>query len=221
MIEASALHPSLSAYPKLSMKTVDNHATTPPGSASRKPVERDVLEQLAARVAAGLGYDVVDLEWKHEAGSWVLRVFIDFIADENGAPVAPVVDLATMRHVSLDDCTHLSRALSAELDVAELITVPFTLEVSSPGVNRPLRRESDFRRFAGHKAKIRARAGLLVPGAPADSTPRRNFAGKLLGAEGGTLRIEADGQVFEIPVDDVEKAQLQFEFKSAARPAPH
>ena len=134
-----------------------------------KTVDQDTLEQLASRVAGGLGYDVVDLEWKHEAGRWVLRVYIDFaeatLTSASGMQSTASTDSSDdssdpgpdPRLVSLNNCSHLSRVLSAELDVSELISVPFTLEVSSPGVNRPLKRESDFRRFAGQKAKIRTR----------------------------------------------------------------
>jgi ribosome maturation factor RimP len=147
---------------------------------------------------AGLGYDLVDLEWKHEAGHWVLRVFIDW-PELSGNTAAG--------GVSHDDCSRASHAVSAELDVAEAIHVPFTLEVSSPGLNRPLRREADFRRFVGKKARIRT-SRPVTPG----EHGRRNFAGTLLGCEQGKVRIEADGQVYEFPVEDVEKANLQYEF---------
>jgi ribosome maturation factor RimP len=165
-------------------------------------VDLHTLEQLAAPVVAGLGYELVDLEWKHEAGSWVLRVLLDFPESAAAGSI-----------ISLDDCARASRSLSAELDVADAIHVPFNLEVSSPGLNRPLKHEADFRRFAGRKAKIRTRSPLAGT-ATAETPGRRNFAGTLVGAAAGKVRIDVDGSVFEIPVDDVEKANLQFEFGS-------
>ena len=162
------------------------------------PVDITAIQALAEKVLGGLGYDLVDLEWKHEAGHWVLRTFIDRIGDVSSPPGAAI------SHV---DCSRASHSLSAELDVAELIHVPYHLEVSSPGLNRPLKRETDFRRFAGQRARVRARHGL--PTGKPGAEPRRNFSGQLLGVAGDKLRIEVAGEVFEIPVDDVEKANLE------------
>ena len=155
------------------------------------------IQALADRVITGLGYGLVDLEWKHEAGHWVLRVYIDLAGAE------PAVG------VSHEDCSRASHALSAELDVADLIHAAYHLEVSSPGLNRPLKREVDFRRFVGKRAKIRMRHGL--PSSEPGVAPRRNFAGRLVGAEGGKVSIDVDGQVFTLEVEDVEKANLQAE----------
>ena len=179
------------------------------------PIDIHAIEQLAAPVVAGLGYDLVDLEWKHEAGHWLLRVYIDEPARDGevvpvpapGAPPPP-------QGVGLDDCARVSHTLGAELDVADAIAVPFHLEVSSPGLDRPLRRESDFRRFAGHKAKVRTRNPVEDP---VSSTPRRNFSGRLLGSDGGRVRIEVDGRTFEFPVAEVEKAHLVYEFQPPRR----
>ena len=199
-----------------------------------KPVDILALEQLATPVVAGLGYELVDLEWKHEAGHWVLRVLIDLPeAVVEGvtasAAAAMPLDLAepgspaarAAPGVGLADCSRVSHSLGAELDVADALHVPFHLEVSSPGLDRPLKRESDFRRFAGQKAKVRTRTpvpdfqglqGLQGTQASAVSAGRRNFVGKLLGAEGGQVKIEVDGRTFQFPVGDVEKANLVYEF---------
>jgi ribosome maturation factor RimP len=158
-------------------------------------VDVKMLEQLAGRVLEGLGYDLVDLEWKHEGGSWLLRVYLDW---------PELSGNAASGGVGHEDCARVSHSLGAELDVADLIHVPFTLEVSSPGLNRPLKRESDFRRFTGRKARIRTRRPV--------GENRRNFAGTLRGADAGRVKIEVDGQLFEIPVEEVEKANLQYEF---------
>jgi ribosome maturation factor RimP len=155
-------------------------------------IDLEKLRSLVTPVVAGLGYELVDLEWKFE-GSWVLRLFVD----------GP-------QGISHGDCARVSRAVSAELDVADPIEAHYTLEVSSPGLNRPLRAEADFQRFAGKKAKIKTRRPLepVAEGA----APQRNFKGKLLGAEGGRVRIEVDGREVLIPVADVEKAHLEYEF---------
>jgi ribosome maturation factor RimP len=164
-------------------------------------VDAKALEALTAPVVDGLGYDFVALEWKHELGRWVLRIYIDRPDDR----------LVEGEGISLDDCTRVSHALSAELDVADLIHVPYALEVSSPGLERPLHREADFRRFAGKRAKIRTRYPLGPVPEPGAVGGRRNFTGAILGVESGRVRIDVDGQVFEIPVEEVEKAHLQYD----------
>jgi ribosome maturation factor RimP len=162
-----------------------------------RPVDLNRLETLARPVVEGQLYELVDLEWKHEAGRWVLRLFID---RREGA---------SDPNVSLDDCAEVSRELSAVLDVSDAIPVAYTLEVSSPGLNRPLKREADFRRFVGKKAKIRTRHPV--------GENRRNFAGRLVAVDGGRVRIDVGDQVYELPVDDVEKANLVYEFGNEGR----
>ncbi len=169
-----------------------------------KQLDTQKLAAFAAPILEGLGYELVELEWKSEAGHRVLRVFIDFLA--------PAATGEPDHHISHDDCTRVSRALGAELDVADLIPTAFNLEVSSPGINRPLKREADFRRFTGQKAKLRTRvplAGTVTEQSPAG---RRNFAGPIVAVEAGRVRLDVDGTLFEIPIDEVEKANLVFEF---------
>lgn len=152
-----------------------------------KPVDVKQLEPIIAPVVTGQGYELVDVEFKNEMGGWVLRVFID----KDGG-------------VSLDDCANVSRELSAVLDVEDVIPQHYSLEVSSPGLNRPLRKASDFARFVGQKAKIRTRHPV--------GESRRNFSGTLVAVEGGKVKIDVGDQVCEVPVDDVEKANLVYEF---------
>ena len=151
-----------------------------------KPVDVKQLEAVVAPVVTGQGYELVDVEWKNESG-WILRLYID---KEGG--------------VSLDDCATVSRELSAVLDVEDVIPVAYSLEVSSPGLNRPLKKEADFARFVGKKAKIRTRHPV--------GESRRNFSGTLVGVQGGKVKIDVGDQVCEVPVDDVEKANLVYEF---------
>src|SRR5947208_10810286 len=104
--------------------------------------EPDVVERvrnLAARVAGSYGLDIFDVQFRREAGGMVLRVRVD-----RPGPSATAED-----SVSVDDCARVSRDLSAMLDVEDFVPVAYTLEVSSPGLDRPLRHADDYRRFAG------------------------------------------------------------------------
>jgi ribosome maturation factor RimP len=161
-------------------------------SEAMKPVDIKQLFSLCEPVVTGQGYELVDLEWKHEAGAWVLRLFID-------KPEGPSA-------IGLDDCASVSRELSAVLDVADALHVAYSLEVSSPGLNRPLKKEADFRRFVGKKAKIRTKRPI------GPEATRRNFSGTLVDVGDGKVRIDVGDQVCEVPVDDVEKANLVYEF---------
>jgi ribosome maturation factor RimP len=135
--------------------------------------------ELIAPVVAGMGYELVDAQ--ASSGGRLLRLFID----KPGG-------------VTLDDCAAVSRQLSR---VFEVEGVDYErLEVSSPGLDRPLRKESDFARFAGSRAEVRMRTP--------DATGRRKFVGVLQGAAQGQLRLEADGQVVALALDDVERARL-------------
>jgi ribosome maturation factor RimP len=156
-----------------------------------KPVDLEKLTALVDPVVGGQGYELVDLEWKNESG-WVLRVFID----RQGG-------------VSLDDCAKVSHQLSAVLDVADAIGPAYSLEVSSPGLDRPLKKEADFARFVGKNAKIRTREPIADGAAG-----RRNFAGKLLEVHDGVVRIDVGDRAFDVPVAAVEKAHLVYDFKS-------
>ena len=170
-------------------------------------VELTKLTALVDPVLSREGYELVDLEWKREPQGWVLRVFID----RDGG-------------VALEHCADVSHLLSPTLDVSNLIPVRYHLEVSSPGLNRPLKKEADFVRFVGHKARVRTRRPIRQAKGPvrdaASATAvvdgRRNFAGTLLGVEEGLVRIDVGDQICQVPVTDVEKAHLVYEFKGSA-----
>jgi len=101
--------------------------------------------------------------------------------------------------MSIDDCARISRAISAVLDVEDPIAGPYALEVSSPGIDRPLISEDDFRRFAGFQAKVEM-------GRPIDG--RRRFKGRLRGLEDGMVGIESEKETHELPYQDITKAKL-------------
>ncbi|KAF0221698.1 MAG: hypothetical protein FD174_29 [Geobacteraceae bacterium] len=150
-----------------------------------------VTEQ-AELLLSHLGLELVDLEYKREGQSMVLRLFID---REGG--------------VTLDDCATVSRELSELLDVEDFIPGHYNLEVSSPGLNRPLKKESDFQRYRGKLVKIRTFEPL-----PDDAGNRRKtFLGELLAVENGVVRVRlTEGQTAGIPMEKVAKANLEFEF---------
>jgi ribosome maturation factor RimP len=103
------------------------------------------------------------------------------------------------RHMSVDDCADLSRAISAVLDVEDPIAEAYSLEVSSPGIDRPLTQPKHFERFAGHEAKIETTE-------PVDG--RKRFRGTLIGLEGGKLRLQAEEGEVVLPLDVIHKAKL-------------
>lgn len=133
--------------------------------------------------------ELVDVEYLREGGRWVLRLFID----KPGG-------------VSLEDCQTISRQVERVLDVEDPIETAYSLEVSSPGVARPLKKRDDFRRFAEREVEIRTFG-------PVGEPPRRNFKGRLLGIdEEDIIRVEIGGEVFELPWDQVAKAKLAVDF---------
>lgn len=158
--------------------------------------------QLMAICEAGLaaiGYELVDLEYQLEPGGQVLRVFIDFPVDLAPAIVGGDADVA---RISLKDCASASRHLSTVLDVEDPIGSSYRLEVSSPGVYRPLRKELDFKRFTGEVVTIQTHD--LVEG-------RRNFKGRLQAADDGVVTVEVDGKHYQLPLERIRKARLEVE----------
>lgn len=101
--------------------------------------------------------------------------------------------------MNVEDCASISRNISTILDVEDPITEAYTLEVSSPGMDRPLVRLEDFTRFAGFEARIDTREAIV---------DRKRFRGRLIGAEGETILIEVDGETYEIPFGDILRAKL-------------
>jgi ribosome maturation factor RimP len=143
---------------------------------------REVVEP----ILQSQGYELVDLEYQRESRGWVLRIYLD---REGG--------------ITLDDCSGVSHEVGAVLEVKDVIPNAYVLEVSSPGLTRPLKKPEDYNRFRNQLVKIK----LFQP-----LDGRRNFKGILLGLEVETVRVEADGQVFEIPLQSIAKANLEIDF---------
>ena len=162
--------------------------------------ESHVLWQLVEPPIQGAGLDLIELQWNREGEGWVLRVFIDRPEPPHlpGASEPPA-DVLPRIAVSHEDCERVSRDLSAALDVADVIHHTYKLEVSSPGIDRPLRREQDFRRFSGQQVKIRSSE-------PTEG--RRNFSGVLRGAQNGQVEVDCDGKVYNLPIATIVRANL-------------
>jgi len=149
---------------------------------------------MASRVAASHGLEIFDVQFRRETSGMVLRVQID-----RPGPAATAEE-----SVSVADCAAVSRDLSALLDVEDAVPTTYTLEVSSPGLDRPLRREDDYRRFAGRCAKIVLREKIDGQG---------YFKGRLAGVEDHDLFIDAeDGRRHRVPIGVITRANLEVEF---------
>jgi ribosome maturation factor RimP len=171
-------------------------------SHSLQDVNRDALRRVVEPVVRAHGAEVVDLELRSEQTGWVLRVTVEKAG-------AAANHLSTRdAAVDLELCADISRDLSPALDVADLIPHMYHLEVGSPGVERRLRGEDDFVRFAGQKAKLKLREAI---------GGQRVVIGVLRGVDGGVVRVEPrGGAAIEVPIASIVEARLVFEL--AARP---
>ncbi len=147
----------------------------------------DKIWQCVEPVVSSLGYEFVGALFGQGEGGNTLRVFID---KEGG--------------ILLDDCAAVSHQLSAVLDVEEPIQTHYVLEVSSPGIDRPLFNIEDFTRFKGNNVKVRTYDMILG---------RRNFRGRIDSVDGDDVLVEVDKEIFAIPVGGIEQAKLLPEFQ--------
>jgi ribosome maturation factor RimP len=141
------------------------------------------------------GYELVDIRFVMEPGGWVLRVFIDLPEPDPGNEA---------QDVDLDDCERISRELSALLDVDDPIAQAYSLEVSSPGIDRPLVTVQHFRRFVGAEIKVTLLHGVPNP----QGGERKNFRGMLSAVEGDHATMIVDGQPWVFPISDVDVAKI-------------
>ncbi len=140
------------------------------------------VESFARPVLDDMGLELVEVQFRRESAGWLLRLFID---REGG--------------VNVDDCASISRQISAYLEVEDLIEHAYNLEVSSPGLERPLKKKEDFVRFVGRKARIKLKE-------PIDG--QRVFFGLLGPVDGNKIMLDVDGQQMEIDLNAVARARL-------------
>lgn len=146
---------------------------------------REKLTALLEPLVEENGYELVDLEYKKESGRWVLRLFID-----------------RPEGITLDDCEYVSQRVGDYLDVADPIPHSYLLEVSSPGINRVLKKDKDFVRFRGRTVSIRTFAPI---------EGRRLFRGYLEGLEADHVLVREGENILRIPRDSIAKARLEAE----------
>ena len=141
------------------------------------------IEELVRGVVEPMGYELVGVQYlTGQPGGNVLRVYID---REGG--------------VQLDDCTAVSHQLSGVLDVEDPIPGNYNLEISSPGLDRPLFEPAHYQRYVGEQVNIRLDPSI---------GGRRKYKGRLLGIEGRTVQVEVDGEVYSLDLDDIRDARL-------------
>jgi len=140
------------------------------------------LRKLLEPGVSAMGFELVDVEMAGSRHSPTLRVYID-----------------SPRGVNVDDCAKVSRQLSALLDVEDPLPGQYTLEVSSPGLDRPLVKPEDFRRFVGETVKVKMQQPVLG---------RRNFSGRLVEVAADHVVVEVDKEIFNLAFDDMERARL-------------
>jgi len=143
---------------------------------------RDTLETRFAPLVEGLGYELWELEYSPGRGSGFLRLYIDAEAG-----------------ITLDDCERVSRAVSEVLDAEDPIPGQYTLEVSSPGLERPLRTAEHFARFVGETVHVETAQAF---------EGRRRFKGTLAAAGAETIEVDVDGKRWTLPLSGIRKAHL-------------
>jgi ribosome maturation factor RimP len=145
---------------------------------------------LAAPLAESQGMEIIDIELRHEGsrGGRVLRLYLD----KPGGP-------------NMDELSHVSRELSDRLDADDVVDGTYTLEVSSPGINRPLKRREHFTAFVGKKIRVRTRD--MING-------RRSFLGELLDVCADRIALSQDGARCEIPFAQIEKSNYEHDWSA-------
>jgi ribosome maturation factor RimP len=145
----------------------------------------DRVRQVAEPLVEDEQLELVDIEFQTTGNRWLLRIYID---REGG--------------VRISDCEHVSRELSRLLDVEDIIDHPFVLEVSSPGLTRPLRKKEDFIRYRGKKCRVITRT-------PVEG--KNDVQGEIVGVSAEDVEVKVDTTVYKIPINIIKKANLEFE----------
>lgn len=165
-------------------------------------VDRERLTAVIDPVVRAHGAELVDLELTNESG-WILRVFVEKLGAN--AERMSTKDAA----INLELCSNIARDLSPALDVADPIPHRYNLEVSSPGVERSLKKIDDYVRFGGEKAKLKLKNAVAG---------QKVLVGTLGSVKDGVVDVVDGGRTFNVPLDDVLSARLVFEFGPASKP---
>ncbi len=160
--------------------------SAPPGKKERETAAN--IEKMIEPVLARLGFELVLLQYQRDRGGHVLRLFVDKL-DGGG--------------VQLDDCASVSREVGTLLEVEDPLAERYHLEVSSPGLNRPLVKERDFVKYTGQKVKVQTHEAV---------DGRKSFTGTLTGMDGADVVIEIDKKTFRVPLAAIAKANIEYQF---------
>lgn len=145
------------------------------------------IEKAVGGVLAQEAVELVDLKFVSDGGRWVMRFFVD---KEGG--------------VTLSDCERVSKRIGAILDVTDIVPGRYSLEVSSPGMNRLVKKEKDFKRFSGERIKLRVKCAV---------NGQSRFRGTLKGFEDGEVLLESEGTVVRFPLGTIAEARLDPEIR--------
>ncbi len=154
----------------------------------KEMMSKEIVDRVCAiadPILSNEGMELVEIEYRRESQGWVLRLYIDKAGG-----------------VTLNDCTHISQEVGRSLDVEDFISTPYTLEISSPGLPRPLKKEKDFIKYCNQIIKVKTIDPI---------ENRRRFKGKLLGISENRIEIEMEGGIIQIPVSNVAKANLEID----------
>lgn len=147
-----------------------------------RSITKEVIGLITPTIES-MGYELIEAEYQSEQGRWVLRLYID-----------------QAEGITLKDCESVSRAVSALLDVEDVLPGRYSLEVSSPGIERPMRRIKDFEKYTGSVVKVRTTGKL---------GDRKNFTGVIEGVNGEDILLSENGEMIRISVGDIFKARLK------------
>ncbi len=154
-------------------------------------------QALVEPIVRAEGLELVELEYVREAAGWVLRLFIDRPGRE---------PMSKEGGVGLEECAQVSHAVETALEVEDLVPQAYSLEVSSPGINRPLRRPEHFAKVVGQRVKVKTFG-------PVGQPPQKSISGVLLQSSSSDITVQVEGGgAFQIPFRDIAKANLDFEF---------
>lgn len=155
------------------------------------------MEAAVEPILAESGLELVEVQYRRESRGWILRLFIDRAYNSDVDRVGPD-SLSPGSSVTLDDCVDVSREVGRLLDVEEIVPGKYTLEVSSPGLDRPLTKQSDYVRFSGRQVSLKING----------PEGRRKVKGRLLGLDDGSINLQVGDEILAVPYEQAERVQL-------------
>ena len=153
----------------------------------------DRVRAIAGPILSSEGMELVDVEYRRERKGWVLRLYID-----------------KERGITLDDCTRISHEIGRSLDVEDFIAAPYALEVSSPGLDRPLKKEADFVKYRNRLISVKTIEPI---------GNRRHFKGRLVAFSENQIEMDVEGAIFQISLPNIGKANLEIDPFGSAKKA--